>query len=144
MEFDLVRRWLTPKSTIGELMMGGVFVAFTLEDTYRPPPEKKVPGETCIPNGRYEIVVTHSPRFNVDMPLLLNVPGFTGVRIHSGNRPKDTEGCILVGRERGVDEIHHSHDAYVAVFHAIQGARARGELVHMNVSVQPEVTNAVA
>jgi hypothetical protein len=131
----LNRQQLGPKSTLGELLVDGAFVAFSLEDRYRPPPEKKVPGETCIPCGRFEVVITHSPRFGVDMPLLLNVPDFSGVRIHAGNTPADSSGCILVGKARQLDKVLDSRTAYAEVFQRIQAARARGELVFIDVQL---------
>jgi hypothetical protein len=119
MKLRLLRRWLTPRSTIGELFLDDAWECFTLEDPVREGP--KVPGETAIPAGVYPVIVTTSPRAQGGglwspspdflLPMLLNVPGFTGVRIHAGNRAKDTEGCILVGRTRGEDMIGESRPA---------------------------------
>lgn len=94
------RKWFTDKSTIG-LLNFDYFSAYTLEDTVRK--GTKIAGQTAIPAGRYEVVCTYSNRFQKLLPLLLNVPGFEGVRIHSGNRPEDTEGCILVGKNYDKD-----------------------------------------
>lgn len=116
MELTLKRTWLTPRSTIGELSVDGVFECFILEDRYRPPPEVKVPRETCIPCGRYEVQVTYSPRFQRPLPLLLDVPGFKGVRIHPGNKAADTEGCLLPGLHRGTDTVLQSRVAFDGLF----------------------------
>jgi hypothetical protein len=134
MLLELLREELRPACTLGRLYEGAALLCVTLEDRL-PTPYVKVPGETCIPCGKYEVVITHSPRFNVDMPLLLNVPGFTGVRIHTGNAALDTEGCILVGQERVGEKLLHSRAAYAALFQKIQAARARGELVHIDVKL---------
>lgn len=117
MEIKLVRKWLTGNSTIGELSVNGVFECFTLEDAVRP---VKILGITAISTGRYEIAVTFSNRFQKFLPLLLNVPDFQGVRIHPGNRPEDTEGCILVGQIREEDFIGNSKLAFDALFARIQ------------------------
>lgn len=81
--------------TIGKLYVDGQYFADTLEDTVR---EVKIKGKTAIPAGKYLILMTYSNRFKKIMPLLIDVPGFEGVRIHSGNTAEDTEGCILVGK----------------------------------------------
>lgn len=77
-------------------------ICYTLEDKVRqvegqPVSSWKVQNETAIPRGTYNVSVTLSNRFKTRLPLLNDVDGFTGVRIHSGNSSKNTEGCILVG-----------------------------------------------
>ena len=68
---------------------------YTLEDKQRLGP--KVNGQTSIPVGKYEVIIDFSNHFQELMPLLIDVPGFEGIRIHKGNWVKDTEGCLLVG-----------------------------------------------
>ena len=96
LELRVERRWAAPTDTIGAMMVNGAFFCFTLEDRVREP-GVKVPGQTAIPTGRYELLITPSQRFKEELPLLVNVPGFEGIRIHTGNTDADTEGCILVG-----------------------------------------------
>ena len=86
--------------TIGRLKdEKGERICDTLEPTWRnyKGGELKVPKKSAVPEGTYRVVVTKSPRFRKYLPLLVGVPGFEGIRIHSGNSAKDTEGCILVG-----------------------------------------------
>lgn len=96
MTMHLIREHALERNTVGRLYVDGLWKWFTLEDTLRLH-GPKVYGETCIPAGKYQVVLTLSARFKRVMPLLLNVPGFDGVRIHGGNTDKDTLGCILVG-----------------------------------------------
>jgi hypothetical protein len=131
---ELKRRWLTPRSTIGELFVDGVLECFILEDRYRPPPEKKVYGQTAIPCGRYEVRITHSPRFGVDLPLLINVPGYEGVRIHPGNTADDTEGCLLPGRRRAADQLFESRLAFEPLFAKLKAAPGP---IHITITVEP-------
>lgn len=120
MKLLLIRRWFTPHCTIGTLTIEGQDGRwYTLEDCVR---DSKIPGETAIPVGRYEVVVTVSARFKRRMPLLLNVPGFEGIRIHAGNTSADTEGCILVGMSKGAETIYRSKEAYLALFALIERA----------------------
>jgi hypothetical protein len=120
MNLTLRRKWLSAASTVGELFIDGVFECFVLEDRYRPSPEAKVKGATCIPLGRYEVVITESPKFKRELPLLLKVPGFSGVRIHPGNSAKDTEGCLLPGRVRHGEAVLESRAAFDALFEKLK------------------------
>ena len=100
MQNKIERKYSNPKSTIGEWYIEGEFECNTLEDLDRYLEERnneKVEGETAIPRGVYKIIIDKSERFKRDMPHLLDVPLFSGVRIHSGNTEVDTAGCILVG-----------------------------------------------
>ena len=92
--------------TIGRLYIDGVYHCFTLEDKVRevagqPVEQWKIPGETAIPVGEYNVVLDFSTHFQKTLPHILNVPGYEGVRIHPGNTDKDTEGCILLGSTWG-------------------------------------------
>jgi len=102
MILELQRKWFTDKSTIGELLINDEYECVTLEDPER---DEKIPGITAIPRGFYPVIITYSNRFQKRMPLLKDVPNFTGIRIHTGNKAEDTEGCILVGRSRATDWI---------------------------------------
>lgn len=141
MEIKLIREVFTDKGTIGRLLIDGLFYGWTLEDTDRQLEEdisRKIKGKTAIPTGRYRVIITWSPRFKRDLPLLLNVPGFEGIRIHSGNTPEDTEGCILVGKTKGEDFVGQSRAAFNEVFDAIQSALNNNEEVFITIVRQGE------
>ena len=103
MELTLNRIFLGGSATIGELLINDKHLCDTLEDRVRPEGEK-VYGKTAIREGKYEIELTHSPRFKKILPEILNVPNFSAIRIHTGNSSKDTEGCIIVGTWDGEKE----------------------------------------
>lgn len=104
----LIRKIYSDTSTIGELYFKDKFTCYTLEDTVR---RLKIPTRTAIPAGRYEVIINDSQRFGRKLPLLLNVPFYSGVRIHVGNKPEDTDGCILVGKILMKDFIGKSRQA---------------------------------
>lgn len=136
MELVLTRKKLTGITTIGELTIDGKFECYTLEDTYRPPPEVKVKGDTCIPCGRYLVTIERSPRFQIDMPRLHDVPDFIGILMHTGNVPADTEGCILVGTTMGENRIDNSRLAFASLFLKLRAAQNRGEPIHITVQLE--------
>ncbi len=127
MELVLQRQPSTDGATLGELLVDGQHQCWTLEDVVRPDGEK-VPGQTAIPAGRYKVIVTFSNRFQVQMPLLVGVPGFEGVRIHPGNTAADTEGCLLVGMTKGGNTVGSSRLAYEALFPRIAAAYSEGDV----------------
>lgn len=129
MELQVIRRMCNATSTIGELTIDGKFQCYTLEDQVRPVGEPKVFGQTAIPYGKYPVVVTFSPHFQRDLPLLVDVPGFDGVRIHPGNTPADTEGCLLVGLGHTDGTVTDSRLAFAGVFEKIQAAASKGEAI---------------
>ena len=101
--------------TVGKLYINGVYECFTLEDAVRN--GTKIIGKTAIPIGTYKVIIDASTRFKQDMPHILDVPDFTGVRIHSGNTSADTDGCILLGSTwAGKDFIGNSKIAYKKFF----------------------------
>lgn len=103
MELKLNRIFLGSSATIGELLVNDKHLCDTLEDRVRPEGEK-VYGKTAIPEGAYEMVLSYSPRFKKILPEILNVPNFTGIRIHCGNSSANSSGCILVGTWDGEKE----------------------------------------
>jgi len=125
MKLNLKRLHKTDNSTIGELYIDGKFEAYTLEDIER---DTKVFGKTAIPKGTYEVIMTMSNRFKKMMPLLLNVPGYEGVRIHSGNDATQTEGCILLGTTRSVDFIGGSRDAIAKFYPKLEAGLKVGKI----------------
>jgi hypothetical protein len=108
--------------TIGKMYIDNIYECYTLEDVVRK--GAKVNGQTAIPTGTYNLIINHSNRFNRDLPLLENVPNFTGVRIHAGNTSQHTEGCILVGTTwTGKDFIGNSKVAFNKLFDKLQKAK---------------------
>jgi hypothetical protein len=120
MVITIKRLYKTETSTIGELLVNGIWECFTLEDTER---KIKIKGETAIPKGTYRVIINESNRFKRLLPLLINVPNFEGVRIHSGNSNHDTEGCILVGQTRNKNYIGQSRKAFEKLFKKMQTAK---------------------
>lgn len=78
-------------------------------------------GKCAIPYGTYQVKMIHSNKFNRQIPHLLNVPGFLGIEMHTGNSSVDTEGCLLVGMsdKKGLDWINYSRTAFQALIDII-------------------------
>lgn len=125
MKLTLRRIALQPTYTIGRLYIDGVYFCDTCEDTVRMD-GKKIPGETAIPYGTYRVVITKSARFKKMLPELLNVPYFSGIRIHSGNTAKDSEGCILVGRNTIKGTVTQSRDTMTKLMTKLEPACEKG------------------
>jgi hypothetical protein len=121
MLIEVKRFEFKPTYTIGKLYINGKYECYTLEDAVR---DKKVQDVTAIPSGTYKLIIDASRRFKKDMPHILNVPNFTGVRIHAGNTSKDTEGCILLGTTwSGGDFIAQSKLAFDKFFTKLKTAK---------------------
>lgn len=127
MKLTVQRQILTDNCTIGSLLVDGVFQCYTLEDVVRAA-GVKVAGATAIPEGEYQVIIDHSNRFGRDMPHVLNVPMFDGIRIHSGNTAANTEGCILLGKSKGKDFIGQSRMAFDEFFPKLKNGLAAGKV----------------
>lgn len=133
MNAKLQRLWLSPDFTLGALFVNGKATHFTLEDAVRqvagrPVFDWKVQNRTAIPVGRYRVVIDMSTRFKKLLPHVLDVPGFSGIRIHAGNTAEDTEGCILLGNTCDLDGfVGRSRPALVEFFGSLEAAVMLGE-----------------
>lgn len=115
MELTLQRKWPRDGYIIGNLLVDGKKLCHTLE----PPRHRNHP---CIPAGRYKVVVNYSPKYKKNMPRLLDVPGRSGILIHTGNTAADTLGCILVGENLVVGKVLNSRATFNKLFPLIQAA----------------------
>ena len=106
MKVEVKRTFKGTEYTIGKLYIDGHYLCDTLEDTVRN--GVKIAGKTAIPAGTYKVKKTMSPRFEKVLPEILNVPGFTGVRIHAGNTAIDTDGCLLLGLNKKKGQVLES------------------------------------
>ena len=113
----------------------GAYFCDTLEPTWRDYEHGayKVKGRSAIPEGRYAVVISYSPKFKQWLPILLGVPKFEGIRIHAGNTAKDTEGCILVGKNREVGKVLDSRKWLYELKQKIVEAKDRGEAVWITI-----------
>lgn len=137
MKLKVERKFLKPEYTIGRLEVDGKYFCDTLEDRVRDlSREKKIPGETAIPAGIYDVVVNISPRFKRKLPRLLNVPGFEGILIHRGNTPEDTAGCILVGENKAKGRVINSTPYELRLTEMIERAQSAGESITIEI-VEP-------
>ena len=111
------------------------FFCDTLEPTWRDYEHGayKIKGKSAIPEGRYAVVISYSPKMKQWLPILLGVPKFEGIRIHAGNTAKDTEGCILVGKNKLVGQVVDSRIWLHRLKQKIVEAKGRGEPVWITI-----------
>lgn len=139
MTIRIDRKWKKAEYTISKVYINGSYLGCNaLEDTDRgllqsmqitELQRRKVKGKTAIPRGYYDIRVTYSPKYKRNMPLVVDVPAFSGVRLHSGNSAKDTEGCILFGKNDKVGWISDSRYWTDKIYRLIDAALKKGEKV---------------
>ncbi len=145
MELELKRSQgvLTETSSISKLYVDGKYQCYILEDVDRDLNQsmsiseiaaRKVYGATAIPKGRYQVVITMSNRFKVLMPLLLNVPGYEGIRIHTGNTAEHTHGCLLPCTVISKNFGGQSTKAYQNLYKKIENALNNKQKVYITIS----------
>ena len=143
MELRLERKYRNNNYCIDKLYINGKYFSDVLEDPDRGLTDTmsleeikkiKIKGNTCIPYGTYNITITYSPRFKKNLPLLNNVKGFDGIRIHSGNTPQDTEGCLLPGFNKVKGQVIDSRVTTDKLIAQIQQALNKGEKVTIEIT----------
>lgn len=137
LKLKLTRKPSNAQATLGEMTVDGFPFCETLEDPVRelgPNGEGKVYGQTAIPAGTYRVAINWSVKFQKKMIAVLDVPHFTGIRIHSGNDAGDTEGCILLGHTiDGPNAIHGGSFMLPLLFALVEDNLAAGETVTLEV-----------
>ena len=132
MELTLKRTHFTDTYTLGELFIDNKFFCYTVEDKDRDANkdgdlddagETKVYGETAIPYGTYKVILSVSNRFKKLMPEVLDVKGFKGIRIHSGNTALDSHGCIIVGTTRTPNGVGLSRQCFTRLMAKLSGQK---------------------
>ena len=138
MELNVKRIARKDGYTIGRLFINNEYFCDTLEDTDRGLSStmqvneilaKKVKAQTAIPTGKYDVILTFSPRFKRVLPLLLSVKGYEGVRVHAGNTNKDTEGCLLVGENKAKGQVINSRATLEKLMYVLLDCEKRKEKV---------------
>ena len=148
MDIFLQRDVFDPGFTLGRVAVDGKDFGFSCEDVDRGLTQSmteaeiaavKVRGRTAIPAGHYRVLRTWSPKYQRDMMLVADVPGFRGIRIHSGNDADDTEGCLLLGLQRDAlgGRVLKSRAACAWLDEQVEAALGRGEDVWLTVESCP-------
>lgn len=153
MKLRVERRWKKETYTIGVLFVDGVRFCETLEDKDRGLKQtdplsyikaRKVYQETAIPTGTYDVSMdTISPKYSASswywklcqgkVPRLLNVPGWEGVLIHTGNTALDTAGCLICGRNTKVGQLTESKVTYEKLYKKMKAAYEKGEKISIEI-----------
>lgn len=129
MRIRIERRW--PKSTyiIGRIYIDGEFFCNSLELPYR----NNQNSISSIPTGTYEVINSYSAKFKRVLPLVLDVPGRSGIRFHRGNYPRDSHGCIICGENTKVGCVYNSTQYEQELVRRIDLATSRKEMVILNI-----------
>lgn len=140
MELKLIRKFIGDSFTEGRIYVDGEFECFTVEDTDRKLEivgcSAKVQNQTCVPRGKYELIIRFSNHFQKNLIAVTGVPCFDGVLIHSGNSSKDTEGCIIVGSINNRDDddfVGASRIAYDRLHKKVKSALSMDEKVFLEI-----------
>lgn len=142
MEITLDRAWKKDGYTISRLFINGERICEALEDADRGLKQSmsldeikklKIYGKTAIPSGRYKVVMSYSPKFKKVLPEVLDIVGYSNVRIHAGNTAKDTLGCILPGLNVRKGAVLYSTKWTNVIISEISSAIKRGEEVWLNI-----------
>lgn len=153
MKIVLDRKWRKSEYTIGRLYINGEFFCNTLEDTDRELDQnmdlrvlrnKKIPNQTAIPTGTYEITLSvKSPKFSTYnfydevcdgyLPRLLDVPGFAGILIHCGSNASHSSGCILVGNNTIKGGLTNSKSAFESLYNKMKIAKENNEKITIEI-----------
>lgn len=142
MEITVKRKFKGNNYTIGSLYIDDKYFCDTLEDIDRGLTDNmtdsyistvKVVDQTAIPTGSYKVTITYSNRFQKLLPLINNVKGFSGIRIHSGNTKEDTSGCILVGFNTEKGKVVNSKVTFNKLFNILQDTLNNGEQVEIKI-----------
>ena len=143
MELKLIRKYRKTDYTIGILYVNNKYFCEILEDIDRGLKDSmsleeikkiKIKDQTCIPYGKYQILMTYSPKYKKIMPLVNNVKGFEGIRIHSGNTNKDTSGCLLPGFNKIKGQVINSRETFNKLYSLIQTATNNKENVTIEIT----------
>ena len=143
MELRLERKYRNNNYCIDKLYIDGKYFSDVLEDPDRGLTDNmsleeikkiKIKGNTCIPYGTYNITITYSSRFKKNLPLLNNVKGFEGIRVHVGNTPQDTEGCLLLGFNKVKGQVIDSRNTVNKFIDIVQKALNKGEKVTITIT----------
>jgi len=142
MKLTLDRKYKKPEYTIGKLYINGQYFCDTLEDKDRGLTQDmdentifdiKVKGQTAIPKGIYKVEYTYSPKYKKYMLQVMNVPGFAGIRIHSGNNKDHTEGCILPGKNTKVGQVTCSRANTMQLTEIVKAAIRDGQNIELDI-----------
>lgn len=142
MKLELKRIALKPNYTIGKLFINGTYYCDTIEDKVIDLNKNgkfddgltKVMHQTAIPYGTFKVVVNHSPKFNRELPRLLDVPYFEGILIHNGSDQNSSSGCIIVGENKTVGKVTNSTFYMNNLTARIKDAQSKGETTTITIS----------